>query len=731
MLQDTVRAVHRALRLLNPSVINWLRYDDPKLLDLYGRFPMQSILSQHDALISDERDSPSLNLDDFRHPMFKSRTPTSVVDEFRQLISGSSDRYTQIEERFLEDVGPPYNTSYLDYQEGRILPHFDPYVGGATGQELQLCWDELYSMLVPYIGSSLLPLSVADPLARRKRSSNLGPYHMKSLRRLTDPERTELYLELTNIERSLRLDPSWYETTVIPGTRITHAAEGSSSEDYNRVILMVDVATYVLLAMFNHPLHDRYRNVPSFASIYGYENIRRLIHELSDDYIILSGDSSRMDASCKWEPHGKMFADHTKRFFPSQYHRVIDRLFYAQQHPLYFGPGVALYGPIGNPSGSPSTTRMNTDLSWILANLLCKRLHIPFNKVKVCSVGDDWFACLPKQYAKMMPDDLAKNVVSTWAWAGFTAKQSKQYVSDDTILFLKRYFSDAPDLGNGMMALGNVLKKLIFDRPKTVSQRYRELSMDVFPEEDVTIMEMASLANSKLTFWYQEILNGKLPPANSSWVYSQVHEELVPFLEGKWRGPDGYYSHNDLEDTLYVLNQSSSYDYRILSLLGLLQSLYQCRYNPNILPFMDFLVREGEIWDRMSDIRVPLSIAGNTLSAIQDNPFSGATSWDLLRVYYALMNCRRKYDDSLVTDRSLTLSAARLAVMRYLNCSIPSRHPYVPDDYIRNALTYNSLSLDPLQDDIAVWKSGGPLVIDDIDDSTIGAILASIRIGKV
>jgi hypothetical protein len=494
----------------------------------------------------------------------------------------------------LEDIGPPFDTSWKEYYKDRFWPHYRPYSGSGDLSKIMKYFDMISSAIVSQHNGRLKPWPLEDVFARRRVESDMGFYHMRSLKTFEPWERYMLMDNIKLVTEWWDANPESRRFAIIPGTRISHAAIGAEAEDYNRVIMSVDVYAWASLGRWAYPILSAFRDLPWTNAIYGYKALERFIQE-NPEYGFISLDTSRMDQSIKYDPLGKLYAEFVKKTVDID-DDIIDSEVYAAHHPVIVTPGGVFHGPIGNASGKTDTTNENTLYSLALGYSFMEEQGISMKDGFVQAVGDDTLI-IYKRSKKSFPVSASKLVAEHWAKYGFRAKEEKQEFSGDTALFLKRRFSRDPRVGESTMLLTNVLKKLVYMQPSQFARLYSSRFNDDF--DYVTMLRYLRVLNAErkyLSRIEKEKKKGNAyptlsPPPTALWPYYIPNEAAIGTFLG-WEGPYGpltrthLASATALRERLCVIPDSSA-----TYMIGVFQALSQCVTHPWFPEFISFLSR--------------------------------------------------------------------------------------------------------------------------------------------
>jgi hypothetical protein len=367
---------------------------------------------------------------------------------------------------------------------------------------------------------------------------------------------------------------------IVPGTRISHAPADAEPQDRNRVIMMVDIFSHLMLHRRLSPVMDMLRFVGPFSAIHRKEAVRDFLLSLLVPHLQCSCDSSRQDQAVKIGVPFNVYAYFLSRILPIYLYDEVIALEWAHHHPIYFSPSAIYTGAIGNPSGAFSTTLKNTVIACVLGCAVANRLRINPTYTSIPATifgnGDDLTVSIPMSECSLIVDPI-ETLTSTYAKWGFTAKPSKQMVSNTSLLFCKTLFSTDPRLGVMTMAASNNVKKLLWRRPKANVElaKVADYSLD-----DVsTNITYVNIAKS----WIESnrfLKTGVIPGPDSMWPYYTVDFDVFRKLAGTWWGPLGPILIEDVElcRQFYVnrpdLVMETTYG------LGFLQTLGECRYHP-------------------------------------------------------------------------------------------------------------------------------------------------------
>lgn len=573
--------------------------DDPSYSMFRAMIPWVDVLGKLKGLNSDSRetfsDFPNVLSEVYRSPLLSGYKWDLLRREAKSLISECDTRLRSLEDKGIDAIGPPFNTMWEAYYKDRFLGHYEDEVSlsDSSSDSYYRAMNEVKEKILSFSNNRRLqPLSVIDCLARRRVDSNLGIYHMKSIKSMEDWETYMLVHDITQVIKLWDSDTGNKRFAVLPGTRIQHAALGSAAEEYNRVILAMDIYSYISVARWALPILDAFRYIPEFQAIFGWKSTEELVQN-NPDYHFISLDTSRMDSHVKYSPYGVFFSDLASDLVDLP-REVICSDVWACHHPTIFTPTGIFSGSIGNASGSASTTIVNTWNSYALASTFCDENGIARADRFIGAVGDDVYIAVKKRKYSFRLSDASTLVAEHWKSYGYVAKKEKQLASEDTLLFLKRYFSRDPRIGRATMLFSNVLRKLVYVLPSQFNALYStsvEDSLDV--AKLVEYMRILS-ANKKVSVKVAEAeRKGEIawfkPPGNALWPY-YVTTHDTPVMFAGWEGPYGPVSYRTLSYAQsievrcsIIPNVESAY------MLGVCQALGQIVTHPQFTEICLFL----------------------------------------------------------------------------------------------------------------------------------------------
>jgi len=546
-----------------------------------------------------------------------------MADFVLDVLSHCPEPLRSFEQDALKDFGPQVSTSWNRYADERYYPHLADYYRTVDDVTLVALFDLVDELLKPWI-VPLFPASPHDVFARRSRTSNLGPSYCKSLDELEDYEYQRVYGDLiSSCQRMITfadsglVDLPFDRLLCIPGVRISNAPIDAAGEDQNRVILMIDFPGYMALGCYMYPVYNVMKTMPVFSNIWFRDVIPDMVKKFCDGYTFIGADSSRMDQRLQYEPYGTFFSRFMCKFFPAGHHKTIESLIYHHHHPVTFVPEGIVDGSIGNPSGAVSTTAENSYITFALqVKFLLDIGYTPddlrrmmFKDIACLAHGDDAAIAIPNDRVPASP---AKRLAKTWRSMGFKAKPEKQYVSFDTLLFLKKYWSNDPNIGMGTMTLSNVFKKLVYRSPESANFAFWDLQVDVRRNQFTLDLEKIRKADVKARTWYGQYRDGGKPPGvQALWPYYQSNIEINQALSREnWSGQLGPIVISDVERSISVLTANGvTTDDSILSVEACIMSLKECWTHPLLPRFTEFIAvrarksigKHMAFWNRRDD----------------------------------------------------------------------------------------------------------------------------------
>jgi len=585
------RAYHEASLLLSRSrdVFDVVYYDEDKARPLMDSLPEKRLIAKLGAM--NRTEVGRVNGNDMLSPLFKGVDSDVLSSRFKHQLSSAPGKIADFETRFQADWGPPLSSSYSEYEDDRLIPHFDPYSASSDVAELYDYIDILTRDFPRYNQR----LTINEAFSQRKPTSNLGPYHMCSWSRLSNEDRKK------TIDFAVYTDGVFQSTLshpvlIVPGTRISHAPHDAEPQDRNRVIMMVDIYSHVMLHSRLKPVMDMFKSVQPFSAIHRRENVRDyLLSTLGRKVLFGSFDSSRQDAAVKVGVPLDLYLYALSRILPRHIYDEVEALERGHHHPLYFSPTAIYTGNIGNPSGAFSTTLKNTILVCMLgcavANRLRKQPVYTSLPATIFGNGDDLTLGIPAEDVNPLVDPV-EVVESTYKKWGFTAKPSKQMISYDSILFCKTVFSKDPDIGVMTMAASNGVKKLIWRRPKASIDLAK--SADFSLDDTSTAVLYVNIAKSLVE--QRKFLKTQTPPSEfSMWPYYITEYLAFYLLEGTWIGPLGPLVLQDVDLCREYLVQRPDLGLEPTYGMGFLQSLTEFRYHPQLRYILETILSHIQI----------------------------------------------------------------------------------------------------------------------------------------
>jgi hypothetical protein len=580
--------------------------DDPSYSDLRVSIPWREVVKKLRGMDADGRVAYWEKPRSFQNALVRRYDPADMLHSYiKDVLCTLDGPLRNLELNAVKDIGPQVSTSWDRYSDERFYAHYVEYTRTKTDEEVLELFNAVDRILQAYI-APCEPRTPQEVWYRRKRTSSLGPSFMKSLDDMENQEyyatmyETVAYCErLLSYARQGLVELPFDRLLCVPGTRVSHAPIDSPGEDQNRAILMIDFPGYMCLGMFMYPVYDMMKVMPFFRNIWFRQDVVRAVRSRRSGFTFIGADSSRMDQRLQYDPYGKYFARFMKRFYEPCYHPVIDSLVFHHHHPLVFTPEGIVDGEMGNASGAVSTTAENSYLTLALeiGFLLDQGLTegrisdmLGNGDLELLSHGDDAGIIIRDGY---LTGDISVKLAETWSSYGFKAKPEKQYVSGDTLLFLKRYWSNDNRIGTATMLLTNIVKKLIWQQPGGGAEDYLSFQVDL--EDlgvDTSMLNMIRKSNIRANRWWDRPGPRILPGRDAEWPYFQNNPEVSRYLlsEG-WSGLYGPISIHDIE---HVTETLSSYgvttDRYDLSWMAMYQSIAECWTHPGLDTFITWFM---------------------------------------------------------------------------------------------------------------------------------------------
>jgi len=567
----------RQLLEISPSTLLTRQYDQPELAPLLNALPAKRMMLKLDNM--NRTEVGRMKESDFTSPLFEGVDSKVIASRLKYSLSSVPGKISDFEVRYLDDWGPPFSSAYRDYEDDRLIPHYYPYTSSTEEDELKTYADELAAMFPRYPGKRMISESLHD----RQSTSSLGPYHLTSWSRLSDIDRNRTRAFAMFADESLQRK-RMHPVLIIPGTRVSHAPDDALPEDRNRVIMMVDIFSHLLLHSRLSPLAELMRKVQPLSAIHRRENVRDFLRTLDKLlWTFISCDSSRQDAAVKVGPPLNVYLYFLSKVLPPDIYEEVRLLELSHHFPIYFSPFGVYTGMFGNPSGAYSTTFKNSVLTYFLGRALVERLRKHDGRQVryfIFTNGDDLTeAILTEDLDHAVP--IVPTITSTYHNWGFTAKPSKQMVSRDTMLFCKTAFSQDPLIGPQTMAAGNGFKKLLWRRPRPSVDMAK--TADFALDDTTTAITYINIAKAILETrkWSR---NGyrDLPSPDSSWPYYIIDPLAFQALDGVWNGPQGPVLDEDLAACFKFAQERPDLVLEPTFGLGFLQSIGELRYHPQM-----------------------------------------------------------------------------------------------------------------------------------------------------
>jgi len=281
-------------------------------------------------------------------------------------------------------------------------------------------------------------------------------------------------------------------------------------------------------------------------------------------------------------------------------------------------------GSIGNASGSTDTTIENCLTSDLLTRHYEKKYQLPRGAIVTWDVGDDVEMAVPKRLRSRLPDDLNQSVVDAWGDLGFRAKPEKQ-LAGQTALFLKRYFSVDPTVGQATMVGANIIKKMTWDRQMKYEALYGTYSLTE-DEADLSVT-LSRLFHSNDRFKeHVEKYEGRrvLPSHDSTWPYFVTDRRVLKYMRD-WRGPLGPLLESDVEYFNFILESNSHLHPDRLRAITALQQLTQLRWHPHYGEIVKWVADHLNPKTVLVDLGLLAEIGDGSSYKVSDNEFSLVT----------------------------------------------------------------------------------------------------------
>lgn len=591
---------------------------DPRFSELRSKLPHREIMTRLSRQDADERASFLKDQKPFRSYALGGHDPAEVLLSFHEnIVNHTSTPLREAELRALAEYGPQLSVSWSNYSEERFYPHYMDY---EIKVDLEYV-DELFNAVDEYLSQWIHQKEPWDPVRvymRRKRSSNLGPTMMTSLDDLSPNEerrfQRETYAYVDGMLEGARRGEivlPFERLLAMTGTRVSHAPLWADGEDHNRVILAIDVQGFMTLGSFMYPVYESMKSMSPFANIWYRSDIRAKVRAKRGTHTFIGGDSSRMDQRLRYYPFGIRFSNFLSSHFDPCYRDLISRLIMHHHQPLVFTPDGICDGFIGNPSGAVSTTAENSYMTVALLFHLLHRLGLSFSEIISRMDKDIWCMAHGDDAGLIVPTELLDGldinslISSSWDDLGFKAKKEKQDVSDRYLFFLKRFWSDDPEIGDGTMTLANVLKKLVFQLSSSTrtfdTLDFEEIDLND-PEIKIKDYEAIARANRRARRWLKyKAPYGIIPSSRAEWPYLVADEAAFRMLQELcWSGADGPVSRSEFKRCVALLDRSGiSTDPKQVSVMSAIQAISECYSHPEFDRFLVWFVSLAR--DRLGD----------------------------------------------------------------------------------------------------------------------------------
>uniref|UniRef100_A0A2V0RAJ9 RdRp n=1 Tax=viral metagenome TaxID=1070528 RepID=A0A2V0RAJ9_9ZZZZ len=371
-----------------------------------------------------------------RTPLFKDLSEDQVLAEWYKVLDRyeSMDVYTPLVEydkSRRSKVGPQGGLRPLEERMDDLMAYWnlqpsrevtDNYLSDLDEDIIKEMRDELFGVI-----SDRRPLTPQTVIERDLRDGKLitnsgTPDYGKR----NDPE------IIANAISAVQ-DGSWKDYYMILGSRSQRGKE--------RFIFIAPFALNIVEKMYLYPLMDiiRSRNIPFFSAWEGFAEVERGFatqNFFTEGNYYVQQDYTAMDKYFN-EACAELVAAIISPVFQKSYEDDLSYLFI--QHllniPVMINLDKIISGQHGMPSGSGLTNFSET----IVSMYICKKLERDYDlQVSACQgLGDDLAISISTD---LDPEDIKRILESNSADLGLIVEPEKQGISQDTIVYLQRFF---------------------------------------------------------------------------------------------------------------------------------------------------------------------------------------------------------------------------------------------------------------------------------------------------